>query len=379
MESETDTAMAMIAEFLMGVAFREGELPTYQFRITDEESKEHVWTWHPLKGLRRDAAAEPTCVVEVMTSALTELFAGLADPMTMLGEGRIRIGGLGDDIMALGRLLVPPDHADELQTAFSTPAASIDQKRAIAMEAEKLMEKNVGHVPERLRRMLSMWIDHIIDHCLLDHWVRVCVPDLEVRPWVTPDESVVAMCHDAHEELRKEAQKFVSGDVKAPHYGQSMEKGEEPTAGRPRGFRHWNLVENFEIVPDNASPFPAASRLTSKICEKWTVMMAGFLVLEPGAIVDTHADASGWALSYHYGLIVPEKCYLKVAGETRFQGERRALLFNDSFIHSAGNLSKQTRVVFNVVCGNPSLNDAERGCLRDIAKLLPAGSLAYVK
>ena len=61
-------------------------------------------------------------------------------------------------------------------------------------------------------------------------------------------------------------------------------------------------------------------------------------------------------LRYHLGLLVPHAahtCAIDVAGETRHWEAGKSLIFDDSYIHSAWNLSDEVRVVLFVDFARP--------------------------
>jgi aspartyl/asparaginyl beta-hydroxylase (cupin superfamily) len=94
------------------------------------------------------------------------------------------------------------------------------------------------------------------------------------------------------------------------------------------------------------------------------------MILEPGVHIYPHADGLSWGVSVNCGLVVPDGCYLTVAGETRFHKERQLLVFNDGFVHSAGNPSGMPRVLFNAMCANPGFTRKEPMALRIVTQTL---------
>ncbi|MBI2800522.1 MAG: aspartyl/asparaginyl beta-hydroxylase domain-containing protein [Gammaproteobacteria bacterium] len=75
---------------------------------------------------------------------------------------------------------------------------------------------------------------------------------------------------------------------------------------------------------------------------------AMFSVLLPGKYIPEHRGPYKGLLRYHLALRVPEStesCWIDVKGERRHWREGESLIFDDSFVHSAGNDSGAIRVV----------------------------------
>lgn len=78
---------------------------------------------------------------------------------------------------------------------------------------------------------------------------------------------------------------------------------------------------------------------------------AFFSILEPGKQIPPHRGPYKGVLRYHLGLAVPrppEGAWLDVGGERRHWRTGKSLIFDDSFVHSAGNDTDAIRVVLFV-------------------------------
>ena len=79
---------------------------------------------------------------------------------------------------------------------------------------------------------------------------------------------------------------------------------------------------------------------------------AWFSILAPQSKLPKHAGPYNGVLRYHLGLIIPNLdpaiCGIDVGGETRGWKEGESLIFDDSHLHSAWNLSNEKRVVLFV-------------------------------
>ncbi|CAK0805952.1 unnamed protein product [Prorocentrum cordatum] len=93
---------------------------------------------------------------------------------------------------------------------------------------------------------------------------------------------------------------------------------------------------------------------------------AGFLRMRPGGRLKPHFGNAP-RLSVHLGLIVPEgEIFMSVGNEVVRWEEGRALVFDDTFIHSVTHNEAKPRYVLNVWMCHPC--DAENGRIRARAK-----------
>lgn len=375
-----DSSIAALLDLLdarLGeMLFPESAMPTYRFRIVDAAQTPLVEAcWDPRGGLQSTGGPAPTCLVEIRRDVVDQLLAGV-DSSELLERGQVRIGGLGHDFFVLTLLFEPPETRKRWNLGMLAATLSTRRRVASAERARALLTEQLGAVPESIEGLLEQWVQHRISTCTSGNIVASYLPDLPMEAWVQPEAPIVELCREAHDGLLAEAQELLSGRLKVPHYGRTQERADQPVGANPRGWRHWNLVQNFEALPRNQQPFPVASRLVNRIAEQYDVMVGGFLLLEPDVHIPSHSDGACWALSQQFGLIVPEGCHLTVAWEQRAHLEGGSLSFNDSFFHRAGNPSSRHRVLFNVTFSNPRLSAAERQALRLLWREMPAGTLA---
>lgn len=91
-------------------------------------------------------------------------------------------------------------------------------------------------------------------------------------------------------------------------------------------------------------------------------------VLKPKAYIPPHFGISNIKWTLHIPLVINNKAYLEVAGEKKTWSEdTKALLFDDSFVHSAENPADEARAVLIIDIWNPHLTSAEK---QDIQKLM---------
>lgn len=100
--------------------------------------------------------------------------------------------------------------------------------------------------------------------------------------------------------------------------------------------------------PDNCRACPRTWEAVLKIPRMTT---AFFSILEPGKQIPPHRGPYKGVLRYHLGLVLPrrpEGAWLDVGGERRHWEAGKSLVFDDSYVHSAGNDTEDVRVVLFV-------------------------------
>ncbi len=107
----------------------------------------------------------------------------------------------------------------------------------------------------------------------------------------------------------------------------------------------WNVFGLYAFghkIKENCSLCPQTAQLVERIPGMVT---AGFSLLSPGTHIKPHMGYSGSVLRCHLGLVVPENCILKVAGESRAWMEGKCLVFDDTSLHEAWNYGETERIV----------------------------------
>jgi beta-hydroxylase len=104
------------------------------------------------------------------------------------------------------------------------------------------------------------------------------------------------------------------------------------------GFR---CEENLKRCPETARVLASIPGLET----------AFFSILSPGKYVPPHRGPYNGVLRLHLGLVIPEpreRCWIRVADQTRTWEEGKALLFDDSYEHEVHNDTDGLRVVLFV-------------------------------
>ena len=98
-------------------------------------------------------------------------------------------------------------------------------------------------------------------------------------------------------------------------------------------------------------PLPSAKALCPKTVELVQsvpgVNAAMFALLPPGSKLGAHRDPFAGSLRYHLGLVTPnaDSCRIVVDGEPHSWRDGEAVMFDETFIHTAENHSDVTRII----------------------------------
>ena len=124
-----------------------------------------------------------------------------------------------------------------------------------------------------------------------------------------------------------------------------------------------HLWRNGERIEANARHCPLTLDLLRKLPQP-KVRGAGpnamFSLLAPHTAIPPHVGVSNARLVCHLPLVVPEGCWFRVGGETRYWKRGEAFVFDDTIEHEALNPSSELRVVFIVDIWHPDLSAIER-------------------
>jgi beta-hydroxylase len=94
---------------------------------------------------------------------------------------------------------------------------------------------------------------------------------------------------------------------------------------------------------------------TTQLIEKIPNMVsAGFSCLSPGTHIYPHVGFSGYSdlnLRCHLGLIIPDKCAIRVGNQTQMWQPGKCLIFDELVEHEAWNLGRTNRVILLIDFG----------------------------
>jgi beta-hydroxylase len=110
------------------------------------------------------------------------------------------------------------------------------------------------------------------------------------------------------------------------------------------GWKRFYLKWYDDFLPSACALCPKTVELLNSIP---SVHGAMFASLPPGAKLGAHRDPFAGSLRYHLGLITPnsDKCRILVDGVECVWRDGQALMFDETFIHSAENATDHTRII----------------------------------
>ncbi|MET3498322.1 aspartyl/asparaginyl beta-hydroxylase domain-containing protein [Variovorax boronicumulans] len=101
------------------------------------------------------------------------------------------------------------------------------------------------------------------------------------------------------------------------------------------------------------------------------------LALAPGGAVLPHTDVTNRQITAHLGLIVPEKCGIKVGGKTGSWQEGKVLFFDHMFPHEVWNYSERHRFVLVINFTHPELTLEECKALVELERAAEIFFMSY--
>jgi beta-hydroxylase len=110
------------------------------------------------------------------------------------------------------------------------------------------------------------------------------------------------------------------------------------------GWKRFYVKWYDQPVPSALALCPKTVALVQSI---GTVNAAMFALLPPGSKLGAHRDPFAGSLRYHLGLVTPnnDTCRIVVDGEPYFWRDGEAVMFDETFIHTAENRSDVTRLI----------------------------------
>ena len=110
------------------------------------------------------------------------------------------------------------------------------------------------------------------------------------------------------------------------------------------GWKRFHLCWYGKDMPSAQLQCPKTVAILKSIP---TIKAAVFASLPPGATLVRHRDPYAGSLRYHIGLFTPNdpKCFIDVDGERYFWKDGESVIFDETYIHFAGNETNHQRIV----------------------------------
>jgi len=135
------------------------------------------------------------------------------------------------------------------------------------------------------------------------------------------------------------------------------------------GWKRFYLKWYGDFLPSAAALCPQTTQLLGGIP---SVNAAMFTLLPPGSRLGAHRDPFAGSLRYHLGLVTPNSpdCFIVVDGEHYYWKDGEAVMFDETYIHTAENRTDVTRVILFCDIERPLSNPVLRWINRQIGRRL---------
>jgi len=136
------------------------------------------------------------------------------------------------------------------------------------------------------------------------------------------------------------------------------------------GSKDWSALDLFRDGKENtelSALFPETLKLISSLptyALESHPFEVFFSLLKPKQEIPPHFGESNHSLTVHLGIEVPDIGYLTVDQQPHNWVEGELIIFDDSYLHSAHNLSDKLRIVLIFSIWHPSLSLAEQETIK---------------
>jgi beta-hydroxylase len=129
------------------------------------------------------------------------------------------------------------------------------------------------------------------------------------------------------------------------------------------GWKRFYVKWYEDALPSAQALCPKTTALVASIP---TVNAAMFTLLPPGARLGAHRDPFAASLRYHLGLVTPNSpdCYIAVDGEPYAWRDGEAIMFDETYVHTAENRTPTTRLILLCDIERPLTNRFARALNR---------------
>ncbi|WP_414513690.1 aspartyl/asparaginyl beta-hydroxylase domain-containing protein [Nostoc sp. PCC 9305] len=183
------------------------------------------------------------------------------------------------------------------------------------------------------------------------------VMGLMSKPWYDMSDLPGAkLLENSYEIIRQEALEAIKNkSILEPYHYLGVNRG---------GWDSVELIEAGKKIEKNSLHLPKTVSLLEKISNHTRLTDAALSVLKPGEVIKPHRDPDNFHITCHLGIVIPNKCGISVAGESRTWEEGKCLFFDSSYEHTAWNNSDTPRVVLLLIFYKPELTDIEKDFLQ---------------
>ena len=183
------------------------------------------------------------------------------------------------------------------------------------------------------------------------------VMGLTSKPWYDMSDLPGAkLLENSYEIIRQEAMEAIKNKALLEPYDYlGVNRG---------GWDSVELIEAGKELEKNSLHLPKTVALLKNLSNHTRLTDAALSVLKPGQVIKPHRDPDNFHITCHLGIVIPNKCGISVAGESRTWEEGKCIFFDSSYEHTAWNDSDTPRVVLLLIFYKPELTDIEKDFLQ---------------
>ena len=347
-------------------------------------SSEDLALWMRLAGLRR-ATGDPKAALEAVHKALAIAprdFTALLMRASLLQRLDSPQAGeaWGQALSQKPASAIPAELRPVIAEAEARHSAWIEERETKLAEA---MADAEGRADDEQRKRITRFRNNALRRTRPFHSepTDYHFPELTERefhprrlfPWLDEVEQ-------ATEAIRSELRKVMAAEraelVPYVQLDEHVPMDQWRPLNRSPDWTAIHLLQHGRVVEANARHCPATMALVEQLPQpkvEGASPNAMFSLLAPNTVIPPHVGISNTRLVCHLPLIVPEGCWFRVGGETRFWQEGEAFVFDDTIEHEAINPTEELRVVLIFDVWHPDLTPVERDA---VAALIGVGGAA---
>lgn len=140
------------------------------------------------------------------------------------------------------------------------------------------------------------------------------------------------------------------------------------------GWKRFYVKWYEDALPSARALCPQTTELVASVP---SVNAAMFALLPPGARLGKHRDPFAASLRYHLGLVTPNsaECFISVDGEPYHWRDGEAVMFDETYVHTAENRTSTTRLILLCDIERPLTNAFARAMNRWLGhRIIRAGA-----
>jgi len=182
----------------------------------------------------------------------------------------------------------------------------------------------------------------------------------------TNDYSQFKILHDNYDLIKKDVEMIKNNDVFSIHRSKEMDTSSKEMenyinsiSNREEWIYAWSPDNNepnhkwlnYPLIYNNNALNDIPNNTIKLLQNIGNIRLAGFSLMKANSIIGEHSDDCGLlsnSLTLHYGIDVPDDCYLIVNNKRENENNDKIIIFDSNYIHSAYNKSDEDRIILYV-------------------------------